>query len=371
MRRLTTRKQATDERGAVAVVVAIVFSLVLVGMGALVIDVGQLYLERRELQNGADAGALGLADLCAKTGCGAYLTTAKNLADANAQTDNLTALADVDPVCGTAPGLPACSTTPAGVPAHAFYVSVGTKTQTATGNVVLPVLSQVLGNTGQTVGARAVAAYGTPGSIVSALPLTISLCEWKYYTADGTLFAPPIPDAPPTPTWPAAPYQEATLYFHDTDNPVSGCPAAKKSGADLPGGFGWLQPDPSPPSDGCTTSSDVTHVFDDKTGRPVPSTCSSAELASLVGKTVALPIYYKTNDLNGTNGHYYMDRFAAFYLTGYSINGTDKVPSLKTGALPCGGSKSCISGYFTTTTIDDGTLGSGPAGGVNVVQLID
>ena len=42
---------------------------VLFGMGALVIDVGQLYQNRAELQNGADAGALAVAKSCAQGTC--------------------------------------------------------------------------------------------------------------------------------------------------------------------------------------------------------------------------------------------------------------------------------------------------------------
>ncbi len=55
---------------------------VLTGMGALVVDVGQLYQERAELQNGADAAALGVAKSCALGTC--TPAVAAQLADANA-----------------------------------------------------------------------------------------------------------------------------------------------------------------------------------------------------------------------------------------------------------------------------------------------
>ena len=59
-----------EERGAIGVLVAIMLGCgVLTGMGALVIDVGRLYQERAELQNGADAAALGVAKTCALGGC--------------------------------------------------------------------------------------------------------------------------------------------------------------------------------------------------------------------------------------------------------------------------------------------------------------
>jgi Flp pilus assembly protein TadG len=62
MRRLT---QLRDERGAVAVMVAIL-APVLIGMCALAVDTSRVYQERRELQNGTDAAALAIAENCAR-----------------------------------------------------------------------------------------------------------------------------------------------------------------------------------------------------------------------------------------------------------------------------------------------------------------
>ena len=53
-----------DERGVVAVIVGLLIGTVLLGLGALVIDVGQLYQERAELQSGADAAANAVAKSC-------------------------------------------------------------------------------------------------------------------------------------------------------------------------------------------------------------------------------------------------------------------------------------------------------------------
>ena len=55
-----------SERGAVLPMVA-VLTVAMVGMAALVIDVGALLDERRQLQNGADAAALGVAQLIASS----------------------------------------------------------------------------------------------------------------------------------------------------------------------------------------------------------------------------------------------------------------------------------------------------------------
>ena len=55
-----------DDGGAVATVVAILLAGgVLLGFLALVVDVGQIYVEREELQTGADAAVLAVAKACA------------------------------------------------------------------------------------------------------------------------------------------------------------------------------------------------------------------------------------------------------------------------------------------------------------------
>ncbi|MHA6509613.1 pilus assembly protein TadG-related protein [Tessaracoccus sp. Y1736] len=57
----------TNERGAVAVIVGILM-VALVGFAAIAVDVGALWLDRKELQNAADAAALALAQTCADDG---------------------------------------------------------------------------------------------------------------------------------------------------------------------------------------------------------------------------------------------------------------------------------------------------------------
>lgn len=75
-----------DERGAISVIFAVLFSgFLVIGLLALVIDVGVLYQERRTLQNAADATALAIAQECAELASGgtAILCQSSNLAQAN------------------------------------------------------------------------------------------------------------------------------------------------------------------------------------------------------------------------------------------------------------------------------------------------
>src|SRR5207244_1578958 len=60
-------RSAAPERGAVAALVAVIFGAgVLMASGAIVVDVGQAYSERGQLQNGADSASLAVARGCAR-----------------------------------------------------------------------------------------------------------------------------------------------------------------------------------------------------------------------------------------------------------------------------------------------------------------
>src|ERR1017187_4347388 len=102
-----------DERGVIGVLIAMMLGAgVLTGVGALVIDVGQLYQERAELQNGADAAALAVAKSCATgTGtCTAAAATTLAAPYANANASALTGDTAASVVCGSGT-LGACNPT--------------------------------------------------------------------------------------------------------------------------------------------------------------------------------------------------------------------------------------------------------------------
>ncbi|MGH9188683.1 MAG: pilus assembly protein TadG-related protein, partial [Acidimicrobiales bacterium] len=104
MRRLTPGR---DQGGAIGYMTALLIVPVL-GMGALVLDIGAVVQERRELQNGADAAALAVAKDCAGGDCGSFNDLADEYADANADDAD----SNIDEVCGDGPGVGACSEPP-------------------------------------------------------------------------------------------------------------------------------------------------------------------------------------------------------------------------------------------------------------------
>ena len=59
------RLGSDNEKGAVSVIVAILL-VTLLGFVAIAVDVGVIYSERAQLQSGADASAIAVAQKCAK-----------------------------------------------------------------------------------------------------------------------------------------------------------------------------------------------------------------------------------------------------------------------------------------------------------------
>lgn len=351
----------SSDDGAVAVLVALL-ALVLFGFAALVIDVGALYHERRQLQGGADAAALAVAQACAAGDCGSFQSDAELFADGNAL-DGASRATQQDGeaggprVCGTTSvGLPACVDPPAGT-IGSGYVRVTTSTEEPDGSLLVPpFLARILmpEYTGTEVSATAVAAWGPAGGVDAELAITFSQCEYEKLIQDEngeTVYA-------------AEPYDaalERIVYFHDTEA-ASSCPAGP-SGADLPGGFGWLEG-----GDDCTATVTAGWV-DDQTGTAASKDCKAA-LEALLGQVVLIPIFNDTNDLTGTNGQYQIWSYVGFVLTGWRFPGTDHASDYLPG-IPCSGNQTCLSGFFTEVSADaSGPIGTGPDQGVRVVQLI-
>lgn len=377
MRRLD---RGNHERGAVAVIVTVlVAGGVLLGMGAMAIDVGQMYAERAQLQNGADSGALAVALSCAKGSCNSAVAQPEANGNSNDGTSN-------DAVCGTGPGLVACAppnpaardcaTTPSG-----NYAQVTTSTRNPSGTTLLPpVLGRaVLGGSynGRTVRACAQAAWGPVGG-GTGLAITFSECTWNAGTANGTTFAP----TPPYKAWPPAgvpgyPQKtfsasvpglaggEQVLQLHGSGND---CAGSAGSGWQLPGGFGFLDD----PNNDCTMTVDVNNTYPDRSGVPVKGDCITALQNDATNHTaVYLPIYDGVQG-SGTNGIYHLAGFAAFVVTGGNINGQTggfNQASTITGNSYCKGSSRCLYGFFTQGLVPSGTTG-GTDFGASVVSLI-
>jgi hypothetical protein len=141
------------ERGGAAILVILLLgSGAVLGMGALVVDVGDLYVERELLQTGADAAGMAVASACTQGGCvgtaavAAQLDRARTYAN-RSRNAHPGVYAEVTELCGSWDSLPACSTptNPGGLgrcigtpAAGTTYLEVRVRTQNAANTSVLP-----------------------------------------------------------------------------------------------------------------------------------------------------------------------------------------------------------------------------------------
>jgi Flp pilus assembly protein TadG len=326
-----------DERGAVLAFFAVTL-VMLLGFTAFTIDFGRIYSERRELQNGADAAALAIATDCAFGDCGSSIeqyNTAEQYADANASDDR----AWVDDVT---------------VDLGAQTVRVHASTEESDGDNNFDMMfAQVIGFDDFTVGAEATVAWGAPDGLAT-LPITFSLCEWNNFAPE--LFF-PWEEWSPTPT-----EGMVTLFFHGDAEICHDSP----SGADLPGGFGWLDT----PSGTCETEVFNDGWVADDPGASPSTGCSANIMENLVGTVVLIP-YFNEFDGTGAGAEYHIAGFGAFYLTGYNFAGQYKERSLVTGNQVCTGEDRCLEGFLIKDYVVSGTPGGGGTDfGVVVVGFV-
>lgn len=175
-----------NDRGAVLIWFS-VLAVAMIGMGSLVVDVGALWSERRQLQNGADAAALAVAIDCSRVNCA---TTKQSMAQQYANFNSEDNKSTVMTVCGKGPGLDLvdCITPPASV-GSANWVHVKLKTLEGAGDEINYALAPVLDsdNKGKTVTASATAAWGTISG-AKVLALVIGRCAFNpaWISADGS-----------------------------------------------------------------------------------------------------------------------------------------------------------------------------------------
>lgn len=211
-----------SERGAIAPIAA--FSMVaLLGLAAFAVDVSTMYSEHAQLQNGADAAALAIAQGCSVTPATAACTSPAAEASALANANALDTHTNI--VSATVSG---------GV------VDVTTQAQDSSGNNHFSlVFARALGINTSDIRATARAKFGAY-SAADVVPLTFSKCESDPGFTKGLQFFP--------------------SHGSGLDSePGYECKVGPSSGWELPGGFGWLN-HPYAPST-CTVRVDVANPW--------------------------------------------------------------------------------------------------------------
>jgi Flp pilus assembly protein TadG len=329
--------RARCDRGAIGVLVAIFLAVgVLFGMGAMVIDVGRAYQNRAELQNGADAAALAVAQSCAAGNCAetSAQTTAQTFADENASalTGNM---AGVLPVCGSSgSGLTTCTVAPAGCPANPAsgtnFVDVQTQAKSPSGSFLPPVFAQTLisGYQGQV---QYTCAQATWSSALAA-NMGITLCKSMYPGTNAPMVSYPI-------TGPIPKTDEVTLDLSSN----SSCGAA-------PGTFGWMNPCANSTitstyvgNNGATSKAGCdTNIADAWTAA---NTANSASTPNWLPAIQYVPLFSTGIKGTGDSVTYTLDSVAAFVVTSYKVP-SGKSPSDWLGAPGCGNTNKCVTGFW-------------------------
>jgi hypothetical protein len=177
---------ATPQKGAVTVLVALTLP-VLLGVGALAVDLAYLHVVRNELQNDADAAAMAGARKLYLKGASTLdwasaATTAKDAIVLNRAANH--ALADGDVLTGywdttqATPGLETSLNKPGATYAPAVQVSLG-KSGVENEGPVRTFLASIWGIYAKPVRVTAVAGVNSPSSAALAFPLAIAQCMYQ------------------------------------------------------------------------------------------------------------------------------------------------------------------------------------------------
>ena len=328
------RSRLREERGAVAVVVAVAM-VPLLGFVAIVVDVGALYSEKAQLQNGADAAALAIAQSCGTSDC----TTA---AARTAAQSGLPALVNANANDGTA-----LLASPVFPTANSVTVTVSARDGAAAPGRLALRFAPVLGIDTAAVSATATVAWGSPSYGPSVLPLTFAPCVFTLHGTDGTI---------------------QLIRTHGDADASASCTSTSPSGQALPGGFGWLA-DPTNTCKADVTASLLAPMQSD-TGNSLPANCETV-LMKNAGKTVILPVYSDKSG-SGSTGKYIIKGWAAFELLGWrfpSSNYNSNLSSYPADAKCTGSCSGLIGRFVKFVTLDDSFAMGGASLGASVVTL--
>jgi hypothetical protein len=309
------------EDGAVAIMIALIM-VALLGSAAFTIDIGALRNERAQLQNGADAAALAVAQDCAAGMCGNMQTTAQALANLNS----------VDGASDVRVNLPLL---------NSIRVTTSTRDK-KTGAATLPLsFAPILGIASQTVAASATASWGSPAQGPDDLALAFAPCVFKL--------------------------NGAIQVLGIAGSGINTCASLSVSGKILPGGFNWL----ADPSGTCSTSvSTLKGAVGGSTGVSISAACAK-QLSDLANRVVLLPVY---SDATGTgNGAVYtISGWAAFTVLGWNFvgsGGTAYNNKMYPNATCAGNCKGLIGRFVSFVSLDDRFAMGGLDYGATVVRL--
>ena len=202
LKRRQFARSISDEAGATTAIFAIVVLVgVMAGTFALVVDAGQLFLERRVVQNVADASAGYLTQSCA-TGGICEPTIPSSYTENNSPDSNT----EIIEICGTPDGFDPCTDlvgdirdclTPSSALANSNFVRVRSQTLTISDTSALsPTFARLFGASSDdgnwTLRGCSQGIWGAPSSTTVSMPLAVSICDFVPPTSSTTPTLTPI-----------------------------------------------------------------------------------------------------------------------------------------------------------------------------------
>lgn len=366
--------RAERDRGAVMLwfAASVVVSL---GMGALVIDMGALWTERRQLQNGADAAALAVGIECAGGPC---VSDPRGVAQQYATANVNDRSASVDSLCVKAVDrAPSCSVPPE-VPVAAFgfaEVIAGTSNNSSGVPGDLKFLfAPIFGpsNSGKHVTARSVVAWGPPGK-APIMPFVFSKCSVEpFRQPDGTMrFSTSV----------------SVLTFHDASAELE---PAGSGACTWPAGFGFT----GSPSSGCESETVILdpvvpgstrqtgRIQGENNGNSLGQQCAEEIIRRYYNDIpIIVPVMYGRQG-QGSQTIWLVDGFVKVTVCGFDLTGNDDLDFDQCA----GGGSSCnappkngneegqmpkrICGIFEPFVLTDGTIGGSSDYGTRIIQLV-
>lgn len=330
MRWLNRCGAARDERGVIAPLAALLM-VPMLGMAALVVDTAMIYSEHAQLQNGADAAALAIAEQCSK-------------APAPCPSDQRSAA--VEYANGNAlDGYSNVVSATADAANRVVDVAVESRMPDGTNHFSLH-FAKVLGISSADIQATATAKWRYPSS-GKGFPLALSQSCWNF--------------GPATPA--------STTLQKITWKPNTSCTNA--SGDKVPGGWGWLANTASAPCEAATT---IGNYASSNPGNDPPKTCEAILKGWIdtitAGRKVqaSFPIFDMASG-SGNTGTFRIVGYATFRVYGwnfgeatgpYKFRNEAKDPYMNNKLACSDGGDRCLIGAF----VQFHTSGGG-GGGMN------
>jgi Putative Flp pilus-assembly TadE/G-like len=273
---------------------------VLMGFLAIAVDLGSIYSDKQQLQNGADAAALAIAQSCQRNPTTCTVTVANATADKYAKANKLDGQSIGTAVLDAAHG----------------------KVQVEADSTHTNWFAGIFGTSTSAIRATATATFGVPSG-GAVLPLAFSWCAFHSatggWTADQGLPSGGLP-----------------VVINIVENSCT--PPAHN---EVPGGFGSLV--------GTNCISTVlagSWVMSDP-GNNGPNSCSGFPWSSVLTKTVLVPIFDAVQG-NGNNAQYKILGLASFTISAICLGSSAQAPTTITN---CPNNKR-IEGSFTSYTED-------------------